>query len=66
MMMKEAEWVSVKDRLPTKDGFYRIKGIVGSATVGPFEREKAMFKSINGGRFCVGDWHTVTHWMETE
>ena len=60
------EWISVKDRLPSKGGKYRIKGFNGSLNRKPFD-EIVIFKTNKtGGRFLYGfDWCEITHWKQT-
>ena len=58
------EWISVEDRLPDKNGKYRIKGTTGAFKDGSFDTV-AIFKiRPTGGIFMFGfDWQKITHWM---
>jgi hypothetical protein len=61
-----SEWISVKDRLPTKSGLYKIKGDSGSINSEPFEEVSPfILRPNNIGYFgsCF-DWKKATHWME--
>jgi hypothetical protein len=60
-----AEWISVSDSLPIKQGRYKIKGWNGSINAKPFEEESVWFMRSNGtGYFgsCF-DWKRATHWQ---
>ena len=58
----EMKWVSVSEMMPTQNGIYKVKILVGS--MNPKEQEMdAIFRIYpSGPRFLVGDWVKVTHW----
>lgn len=66
--MNSDDWISVKDHLPEKSGYYWIKGISGSIDAKEFV-EKSFFVIRSNG-FCYWntcfDWKRATHWKPME
>lgn len=63
-------WINVEDRLPDiplgEMHRYKCKVKVGSMTTHIEEIVLLGRHYHTGFRFIVGDWHMVTHWLETK
>ena len=57
-----AEWISVKDRLPEKDGYYLVV-TYGVISIEEFSKEKLAWLGYDWDNAEVYEMIGITHWM---
>lgn len=64
--MNDEQWISIKDRLPTEQGKYRVKVRTGNSRSLTFEIETSGEAKGEGFKFHVGHFQTVIAWLPIE